>query len=210
LESEAKPRMETKRTSAVKATKSKAKTIRTNKNFSRNPSYKREAHKGPNTMTNEEIIKNYLEEQCKTDSALAAKYNASKMHDLMNAIMEKSRKIAVKNAAMVKSEIVFKWARDFFIDGDFEASKSDNEITEAIETAKIKGTGENSRKIAEMIAEAEAKAKAEALKEFREEAKKKAEEAAAQKAAEKAAREAEKAAAKAKIAAEQSNVISLF
>lgn len=153
-------------------------------------------------MTNEQIIQNYLEEQVKVDSALAEKYDANKVPDCIKAIISNARKIAVKSTAMVKSETVFKWARDFFIDGEFEATKADNEITEASGSEKNVTAGISSADMAKAIAEAEARAKAEA--------KKKAEEAALKKAAEKAAKEREKIAAKAKAEEEQTNFLSLL
>lgn len=167
-------------------------------------------------MTNKEIIQKYLEDQCKIDSALAEKYDSKKVPELMKAIMNKARKIAVGNAAMVKSETVFKWARDFFIDGEFEAKASDNEITEESDLAKNNGVTttkdatHSEADVEERIRTARIQAKAEALKQFREEAKRLAEAARIKKAEEKAAKEAEKAATAAKLTEEQSNIISLF
>lgn len=158
-------------------------------------------------MSNKEIIQKYLEEQCKVDSALAEKYDAKKLPQLMKVIMSKARKIAVNNAAMVKSDIIFKWSRDFFIDGEFEAKASDNEITEKSES---ESNGISEADVEERIRTARIQAKAEALKQFREEAKRLAEAARIKKAEEKAAKEAEKAATAAKLAEEQSNIISLF
>lgn len=152
-------------------------------------------------MSNKEIIKKYLEEASANDPALAEKFDASKMDDCLEAIQKNAKKIATKSCAMIKSDVVFKWARDFFIDGKCEKpNKDDNEI-DSVEEVKNKPMEKNAvsedykkelkaearREVLEEIRKAEeAKRKAEAEKE---EAKRKAE--AEKRAAEEAKRKAE-------------------
>ena len=63
-----------------------------------------------------EIIKEYLEKQCQTDEALRAVYNPEKIKDCYDFIVNCARKSTTDNRACLKSEVVFKMARDYFIE----------------------------------------------------------------------------------------------
>ena len=63
-----------------------------------------------------EIIKEYLEKQCQTDEALMAVYNPEKIKDCYDFIVNCARKSTTDNRACLNSEIVFKMARDYFIE----------------------------------------------------------------------------------------------
>ena len=65
----------------------------------------------------EERIKNYLEEQCQKDEALKALYSPEKIKDCYEFIYNAVKKMEHKNnCACVEDTIVFKMARDYFID----------------------------------------------------------------------------------------------
>ena len=65
----------------------------------------------------ETTIKNYLDKQVAQDSALALVYNPSKIGECFNFIKEEARKKAINGCAMIEDVQVFKWARDFFLEG---------------------------------------------------------------------------------------------
>lgn len=64
----------------------------------------------------EERVKAYLEEQIKTDTALAAVYNPSKIKQCFTYITDQARKVASGNSCWVDDAEVWKWARDYYIE----------------------------------------------------------------------------------------------
>ncbi len=82
-------------------------------------------------MDMEEKIKKYLEEQCKIDSALAEKYNDAKYKNALircciQYINEMAREELGGKSGIVKDEVVFHWAREYYIAGI--AEKDQNQI----------------------------------------------------------------------------------
>ena len=64
-----------------------------------------------------DIIKKYLEEQCEKDEALKALYKPSHIDGCYNFILECVRKTATGGCnAVVEDAVVFKMARDYFIE----------------------------------------------------------------------------------------------
>lgn len=68
------------------------------------------------TTKQEDKIKQYLEEQCKTDDALKAVYNPEKIKDCYNFIFECAKKVAHGNSSVIEDAVVYKMARDYFIE----------------------------------------------------------------------------------------------
>lgn len=64
----------------------------------------------------EERVKAYLEEQSKTDTALATLYAPSKIKDCYKYITEQAYKAASSNSYFADDAEVWKWARDYFIE----------------------------------------------------------------------------------------------
>ena len=62
------------------------------------------------------VVKKYLEEQIQKDAALKTLYVPSKIKDCFKYITELARKKAVSGCAMVEDSLVFKWARDYFLE----------------------------------------------------------------------------------------------
>lgn len=62
------------------------------------------------------VIKEYLETQCISDSALRAAYDPAKIDDCFQYIRDQAKKVAENNCAFVENEVVFKWARDFYLE----------------------------------------------------------------------------------------------
>ncbi len=73
-------------------------------------------------MDMEENIKNYLEEQCKIDPILAEKYNDSRslIRCCIRYINEMAREELGGKSGAVKDDVVFHWAREYYVDGTAE------------------------------------------------------------------------------------------
>lgn len=68
------------------------------------------------TTKQEDKIKQYLEEQCKTDDALKAVYNPEKIKDCYNFIFECAKKVAHGNSSVIEDAVVYKMARDYYLE----------------------------------------------------------------------------------------------
>lgn len=64
----------------------------------------------------EERVKAYLEEQIKTDTALAAVYNPGKIRQCFTYITDQARKVANGNLYFADDAEVWKWARDYYLE----------------------------------------------------------------------------------------------
>lgn len=62
------------------------------------------------------LIKKYLEEQCEKDTALKSLYRPEKIDDCYDFIVECARNLKSGNHAVIEDGIVFKMARDYFIE----------------------------------------------------------------------------------------------
>lgn len=81
-----------------------------------------------------EILEQYLTEQAEKDPAFAEKFDAKKMSACVSYVTERARKhLQGKNGA-VEGTLVYKWARDFFNDGEAEKAGEDAPKAEAPET----------------------------------------------------------------------------
>ena len=79
----------------------------------------------------EEVVKKYLEEQIQKDEALRTLYLPSKIKDCFKYITEQAKKKVVNGCAMVEDSLVFKWARDYYLEElPKKASKKDVEIVQ--------------------------------------------------------------------------------
>ena len=111
-----------------------------------------------------EIIKNYLEEQCKIDPCLAEKYKDT----LINGCIEYINKMAKeelggKNGA-IKDEVVYHWAREYFVDGIAEKEKAEKvqkQVEKMSDLSKVKVNKDISEDRKERMRQALSKAKAE-------------------------------------------------
>lgn len=97
----------------------------------------------------EEIVKKYLEDYCATDTVLAEKYNADMMPECTKYIHEMAVEM---NQDMVESlaierATVFKWARDFFVEGKaaLEEEKARKAEEQRIENEKIRAEKEKAQ-----------------------------------------------------------------
>ena len=65
----------------------------------------------------EQVIKNYLETQIVEDAALREKYDPEKLSACYKYIVSQARKQADNGCAMIEDAVVYKWARDFYLEG---------------------------------------------------------------------------------------------
>jgi hypothetical protein len=65
----------------------------------------------------EQVIKNYLETQIVEDAALREKYDPKKLSACYKYIVSQARKQADNGCAMIEDAVVYKWARDFYLEG---------------------------------------------------------------------------------------------
>lgn len=64
----------------------------------------------------EQVIKNYLETQIVGDAALREKYDPKKLSACYKYIVSQARKQADNGCAMIEDAVVYKWARDFYLE----------------------------------------------------------------------------------------------
>ena len=85
-----------------------------------------------------ELVKAQLETWAKSDAALAAVYTPDKLKDCWEYIEAQARKMAEDRRAAVSYETVYRWARDFYVDGkaDDAAPKRKGKVYEVEATAE--------------------------------------------------------------------------
>lgn len=81
----------------------------------------------------QERIKKYLEEQCEKDEALRALYRPEKIKDCYDFIMNVARKRATGNTACIEEGIVYKMARDFYLEVLPTVAETPPEVSAATE-----------------------------------------------------------------------------
>ena len=83
-------------------------------------------------LTPQELaVKRYLDEQSENDDCLRSFYIPSKIKDCFKYVAEQARKQAVNNCAMVEDSVVYKWARDYYIEVlPKEATKEEVEVVQ--------------------------------------------------------------------------------
>jgi hypothetical protein len=77
----------------------------------------------------EQVIKNYLETQIIEDAALREKYDAKKLSACYKYIVSQARKQADNGCAMIDDAVVYKWARDFYLEGPQKEEEPEEEET---------------------------------------------------------------------------------
>lgn len=72
-----------------------------------------------------EILEKYLAEQAEKDPAFAEKFDPKKMGACVSYVTSQARKYLQGKNGAVEDTVVYKWARDFFNDGEAEEAKED-------------------------------------------------------------------------------------
>lgn len=78
----------------------------------------------------EQVIKNYLETQIVEDAALREKYDSKKLSDCYKYIVSQAKKQADNGCAMIEDAVVYKWARDFYLEGPQTEEEPEEEVEE--------------------------------------------------------------------------------
>ena len=76
-------------------------------------------------MEMKKAIQKYLERHTKNDSALAGKFDASKMDECVRYVTGLARKELHGNSGAIDDATVYKWARDFFLEGPADEGKEE-------------------------------------------------------------------------------------
>ena len=88
-----------------------------------------------------EIIQNYLEEQCKIDPCLAEKYKDTQIDGCVEYITKMAKDQLGGKSGAIKDEVVYHWAREYYVDGIAEKERSEkvqNEVKKLSDLSKVK------------------------------------------------------------------------
>lgn len=111
-----------------------------------------------------EIIQKYLEEQCKNDTCLAEKYKDTLIDGCIEYINKMAREeLGGKNGA-IKDEIVYHWAREYYVDGIAEKEKSEKvqkQVEKISDLSNVKVNKDISEESKERMRQSLSKVKAE-------------------------------------------------
>ena len=111
-----------------------------------------------------EIIKNYLEEQCKVDPCLAEKYKDTLINGCMEYINKMAREELNSKNGFIENEVVYHWAREYYVDGLAEKEKAEKvqkQVEKMSDLSKVKVNKDISEERKERMRQALTKAKAE-------------------------------------------------
>lgn len=115
-------------------------------------------------MNMKEKIMNYLEEQCKSDAYLAEKYKDTMIDGCMKYIEDMARKELQSKNGWIDDDVVYHWAREYFVDGIAEKEKAEKvqkKVDEMSDLSKVKVNKDISEERKERMRQALSKAKAE-------------------------------------------------
>ena len=111
-----------------------------------------------------EIIKNYLEEQCKVDPCLAEKYKDTLIGGCVDYITKMAKEELNGKNGYLENEVVYHWAREYFVDGIAEKEKAEKvqkQVEKMSDLSKVKVNKDISEDRKERMRQALSKAKAE-------------------------------------------------
>ena len=111
-----------------------------------------------------EIIKNYLEEQCKVNTYLAEKYKDTLIDGCIEYINKMAKKeLGGKNGA-IKDDVVYHWAREYYVDGIAEkemSKKVQKQVEKISDLSNVKVNKDISEEIKERMRQSLSKVKVE-------------------------------------------------
>ena len=115
-------------------------------------------------MNMTEVIKEYLEEQCKSDPCLAEKYKETSLGGCIKYIEKMARLTLDGKSGAIKDDVVFHWAREYFVDGIAEKEhdeKVKEQVNKMSDLSKVKVNKDISEDRKERMLKSLAKAKGE-------------------------------------------------
>jgi len=111
-----------------------------------------------------EVIKKYLEEQCKVDPCLAEKYKDTLIGGCVEYITKMAREELGGKNGHIADEVVYHWAREYYVDGLAEKEKAEKvqkQVEKMSDLSKVKVNKDISEDRKERMRQALSKAKAE-------------------------------------------------
>ena len=111
-----------------------------------------------------EVIKNYLEEQCKVDPCLAEKYRDTLINGCMEYINKMAREELNSKNGFIENDVVYHWAREYYVDGIAEKEKAEKvqkQVEKMSDLSKVKVNKDISEDRKERMRQALSKAKTE-------------------------------------------------
>lgn len=114
-------------------------------------------------------IQKYLEEQCKVDAYLAEKYKDTMLKGCVEYINEMARKELESKSGFLENEVVYHWAREYFVDGLAEKEydkKVKEQLKKISDLSKVKVDNDMSEERKEHLREVLAKVRAMKQQEF--------------------------------------------
>ena len=95
-----------------------------------------------------EQIKKYLDEQVQKNSALAGKYDAERLDKCIDYITEEARKYLNGSNGYVEDALVYKWARDYYLEVPSETKPLEEKKVEVKKAVvEKKETDENKKQL---------------------------------------------------------------
>lgn len=114
-------------------------------------------------------IQKYLEEQCKVDAYLAEKYKDTMLKGCVEYINEMARKELESKSGFLENEVVYHWAREYFVDGLAEKEydkKVKEQLKKISDLSKVKVDNDIPEERKEHLREVLAKVRAMKQQEF--------------------------------------------
>lgn len=114
-------------------------------------------------------IQKYLEEQCKIDPCLAEKYKDTMLKGCVEYINEMARKELESKSGFLENEVVYHWAREYFVDGLAEKEydkKVKEQLKKISDLSKVKVDNDMPEERKEHLREVLAKVRAMKQQEF--------------------------------------------
>ena len=114
-------------------------------------------------------IQKYLEEQCKVDAYLAEKYKDTMLKGCVEYINEMARKELESKSGFLENEVVYHWAREYFVDGLAEKEydkKVKEQLKKISDLSKVKVDNDMPEERKEHLREVLAKVRAMKQQEF--------------------------------------------
>lgn len=109
-------------------------------------------------------IQKYLEEQCKVDAYLAEKYKDTMLKGCVEYINEMARKELESKSGFLENEVVYHWAREYFVDGLAEKEydkKIKKQVEKLTDLSKVEHTVDIAEEDMDRMKQSLAKARAE-------------------------------------------------
>lgn len=90
----------------------------------------------------EQMVKDYLEEEIKKDEALRSVYKADNIHECFEYIVKQAQELAVNGCAMVEDAVVYHLAREWYFEDHLHKKPEEGKETAEEKPEEVKETAE--------------------------------------------------------------------